>query len=204
MEISATNIAKQYGNQWVFRHFSFQIDAGEKVAVLGRNGSGKSTLMQILCGFVSVNEGDLFWKNKNKPIARQEIFKHLHLASPAMQLNLLFTLKETLLFQAKFKPWQKGLQEKDLALLLGLEKHLDKTLTHFSSGMLQRVKLGLAIFSDTPLLLLDEPCANLDAESVDWYQNMIQHFKGDRTILVASNENTEEYSFCGKILRVPA
>ena len=43
MEISATNIAKQYGNQWVLGRFSFQIDRGEKVAILGRNGSGKST-----------------------------------------------------------------------------------------------------------------------------------------------------------------
>ena len=62
--------------------------------------------------------------------------------------------------------------------------------------MKQRVKLALAILSDTEILLLDEPCSNLDLSGITWYKNMIASYTSSRTIIVASNQNEEEYSFC--------
>ena len=62
--------------------------------------------------------------------------------------------------------------------------------------MRQRVKLGLAILADCPVLLLDEPCSNLDANAIAWYQTMIKEFASDKTILVCSNTVKEEYLFC--------
>jgi ABC-type multidrug transport system ATPase subunit len=67
---------------------------------------------------------------------------------------------------------------------------------NFSSGMKQRLKLTLAIMSDTPLLLLDEPLSNLDENGATWYQQMVRDFAGDRTIVVCSNMNEKEIGFC--------
>jgi ABC-type multidrug transport system ATPase subunit len=62
--------------------------------------------------------------------------------------------------------------------------------------MKQRVKLGLAILSDTEVLLLDEPTSNLDSKGIEWYQNLIAGFTKDRIVLVASNNVEEDFFFC--------
>ena len=61
--------------------------------------------------------------------------------------------------------------------------------------MKQRVKLAQAIFSDTPVLLLDEPCTNLDQQGVDQYTSWIDQYTKDRLVIVASND-VREYYFC--------
>ncbi len=81
-----------------------------------------------------------------------------------------------------------------------LLKHLDKRLATFSSGMLQRVRLLLAIPSDRSLLLLDEPTSNLDKAGVLLYKELIAGFTANKTIIVASNYHAEEYSFCDQEL----
>ena len=68
--------------------------------------------------------------------------------------------------------------------------------------MKQRVKLALAILTNSPILLLDEPCSNLDKNGIDWYHTMIDRFGKNRIIVVASNEKTEEYPFCTKEMNI--
>jgi len=82
----------------------------------------------------------------------------------------------------------------------GLSKHEDKRLDTFSSGMLQRVRLLLAIPSDRSILLLDEPTSNLDKDGILFYQELIAQFTADKTVIVASNYFSEEYSFCNQDL----
>jgi ABC-type multidrug transport system ATPase subunit len=77
-----------------------------------------------------------------------------------------------------------------------LEKHLEKPVSNFSSGMKQRLKLALAILSDTQLLLLDEPASNLDAEGIAWYRELLLANLEGRTLLVASNRQVEETFAC--------
>ena len=62
--------------------------------------------------------------------------------------------------------------------------------------MKQRVKLGLAILSDTPALLLDEPVTNLDKAGIEWYRNLIDRNSDNRLILISSNSVSDEFDFC--------
>jgi len=84
------------------------------------------------------------------------------------------------------------------AQTLQLEKHLYKPLKSFSSGMRQRVKLGLVIMSDAPLLLLDEPCSHLDANAVEWYQSLLHLNAANKTVIIASNLDERETFMCQK------
>jgi ABC-type multidrug transport system ATPase subunit len=68
--------------------------------------------------------------------------------------------------------------------------------------MKQRVKLTLALLSDTDILLLDEPCSNLDEEGILWYKSMIANHSEGRIVVVASNQVAEEYFFCKVILNM--
>jgi ABC-type multidrug transport system ATPase subunit len=84
----------------------------------------------------------------------------------------------------------------------GLANKSDQVFRYFSSGMKQRVKLLLAILSKTPILLLDEPCSNLDSSGTEWYRQMMADYTGNRIVIIASNHNEPEYSFCDSSLNM--
>ena len=124
------------------------------------------------------------------------------MASPYMELIEDFTLTETINHQKQFKPFINNLSAEDVIKRMQLEHTADKYIKNYSSGMRQRVKLGLAILADCPVLLLDEPCSNLDANAIAWYQNMITEFALQKTILVCSNTVKEEYTFCSDKIEI--
>ena len=84
---------------------------------------------------------------------------------------------------------------------VGLKTAADKQIRFYSSGMKQRIKLAQAIFSDVPILLLDEPCTNLDASGCDLYHRLINDYCKERLVIVSSND-VNEYSFCEEKLSV--
>ena len=78
----------------------------------------------------------------------------------------------------------------------GLHTALDKPLRLYSSGMKQRLKLVLTFLSDSPLLLLDEPCSNLDEPGRAYYASLAERYIRHRLVMVASNNQYEEHFFC--------
>ena len=62
--------------------------------------------------------------------------------------------------------------------------------------MKQRVRLVLAILSNTPLLLLDEPTSNLDKKGIEWYKQLMSEYCSERIVMVCSNHQQHEYEFC--------
>ena len=105
------------------------------------------------------------------------------------------TLREFMEFHFSFKRPLPGLDIARIIELVGLKDSGHKTIGDYSSGMKQRVKLAQAIFSDTPVLLLDEPCTNLDQQGVAQYQGWIDQYGKGRLVIVASNDE-REYYFC--------
>src|SRR5690606_34997503 len=94
-----------------------------------------------------------------------------------------------------------GLDSYEIAKIMYLEKSMNKQILYFSSGMKQRLKLGLCFFSDVPLLLLDEPVSNLDKTGIAWYQHLIQAYGSNKTIFICSNDS-REYDFCDRVLHI--
>jgi len=196
LNIELNQIAKRYRREWVFESVSMQLPTDSQTSVVGNNGSGKSTLLQIIAGYLSPTRGEITWTKSEKPIPRDEVFRHVSMCSPAIQLWDELTLHENISLFLEFKnlPGCNGVV--DFANTIQLEKHLTQPLKIFSSGMKQRVKLGLAILSDAPILLLDEPCSHLDHAAVEWYQNLLQNNVADRIVLVASNRDQRETFLC--------
>jgi len=202
VEISLDNIGKRFQREWIFRKVSLNLVQNDRVAILGANGSGKSTLLQILSGYLTPSEGKIIWKENDQMIGVQDVFKHVALATPYMTLYEDFTLRENIQFFSSFKSFRDGLSLLEVAGKMGLSVQIDKPLKFYSSGMKQRVKLGLAIMSETNILLLDEPSSHLDANAILWYQNLVQDFSSNRIICVASNKEETETLFCNKHLEV--
>lgn len=202
MEVSLSNIGKRYNREWIFRGIDSTFLLGDAVAILGANGSGKSTLLQVISGYLTPSEGSIQWHDDGKRIGVENLFPHVALATPYMTNYDEFTLKENIDFFLSFKRFRNGITTTQAAELMGLSKHLNKQLKHYSSGMKQRVKLGLAILSDTKILLLDEPSSHLDINAIAWYQELLKNHAQGRIIFVASNKEEAETIGCNKKINI--
>lgn len=195
MKIELRNIAKRYRYEWVLRNVNLQLETGKNYAITGPNGSGKSTFLKILSGHLTPSKGNIQFSMDQKKVAGDLIYKHLSYAAPYIDLIEEFSLTEALHFHYNFKPFINNQTPKDIINLLGFKKAQDKAIRYFSSGMKQRLKLALAICSDTQLLLLDEPTATLDRQGVEWYQSLIRQYADNRLVIIASNVE-EDFFFC--------
>ncbi len=202
MEIILTDVGKRYNRDWIFKNVNFTFNSSEAYVILGSNGSGKSTLLQLVAGNQLPSTGKIEYFLNANLIPSEKIFQHISFAAPYLELIEEYSLTEILQFHAQFKAFFKALSIPEIIELTGLAKSKDKELKYFSSGMKQRVRLALAILSDTPLLFLDEPTSNLDKKGIDWYSELIQKYASNRIVIVCSNHQTHEYNFCTKQLLV--
>lgn len=193
METVLTGIGKKFHNKWIFKDINFSLKAGHHHAIVGKNGSGKSTLLMILAGYVSPTKGNILWNINGNSLPSEKVYSNVSIASPYLELIEEFTFEEIIAFQQKFKPFQDNQNLEQIMEYSGLKGNQGKPIKNYSSGMKQRARLVLAIMSKSSLLLLDEPCSNLDADAVQWYQMMIDTFCKNRTLVVSSNHNKYEY-----------
>ncbi|WP_113654865.1 ABC transporter ATP-binding protein, partial [Pedobacter namyangjuensis] len=194
------NLGRRFNKEWIFKGINYTFSSENKYAILGPNGSGKSTLLNVLLGNLTSSEGKISYLSP-KEIPADQIFNYVSLAAPYLDLVEEFTLQETIEFHFQFKKYQQGLNASGVLDLLALSKAEDKPLKYFSSGMKQRTKLVLAFCSDTPILVLDEPTSNLDAQGTDWYLQLVEKFAKNRLVLVGSNQ-PYEYEFCNDRLNI--
>ncbi|MGF7081155.1 ABC transporter ATP-binding protein [Mucilaginibacter sp. UYCu711] len=195
MQITLQNIGRRFNRDWIFRGVDHTFISGESYAILGANGSGKSTLLAVLNGSLSPSAGTINYFFEDKEVEVEQVFQYLSLAAPYLELIEEFSLEEMIDFHFKFKTYKTGIDKAVIIDLLNLPGSANKLIRYFSSGMKQRLKLALAFCADTPILMLDEPTSNLDAQGVEWYLSLVQQFAKDRLTIVCSNQE-HEYSFC--------
>lgn len=195
MKIILENIGRRFNQEWIFKSINYTFEQGQSYAILGANGSGKSTLLQVLAGSLSPSEGKITYHQNETLVDSDRVYKELALATPYLDLIEDFTLEEMIHFHFQFKKYLPGCNAEKLLETLGLQAAKNKNIRYFSSGMKQRTKLALAVFSDTPILLLDEPTANLDQQGINWYQSLLSQYSANRLIIICSNQE-HEYQFC--------
>ncbi len=190
MTLSAEKLGKRFNREWIFRDFSFSFEPGT-YAITGPNGSGKSTLLQVLWGQLPATQGLVRYQHNGKEIAVEDIYRHVSIAAPYVDLIEELTLSELLRFHFAFKPVRENRKVDELIERMELGHAREKQVGHFSSGMRQRLKLGLALFSDVPLIFLDEPTTNLDKPAIAWYWRQFNSLPPKTTVFIASNHDSE-------------
>lgn len=201
MTISLSDAGKRFNHDWIFRHFNYTFESGQSYAIIGPNGSGKSTLLQALSGSMHINEGKIQYMINSKQILNEEAYSHVSICAPYLEVVEEMTLKEFLDFHQGFKPFLSGITADSIIAAVGLGKAVNKQIRYYSSGMKQRVKLAQCIFSDTAIVLLDEPCTNLDAAGVLLYNQLIAEYCKKRMVIVSSNDH-HEYEFCTEKINI--
>lgn len=201
MRIELTQLSKRYRYDWIFKNVDTVFQPGERCAILGPNGSGKSTLLKVLSGHLTPTKGKVRFVGEERDWPVEEVYRFVGYAAPYIELIEEFTLEEAIQFHSGLKPLLPGLNPKALQDILALPKAKQKEIRFFSSGMKQRLRLALAICSDTPVLLLDEPATNLDVQGIAWYKQLIARFASDRIVVIASND-PHDAEFCARHLNI--
>ena len=174
--IKINQLSKSYFARELFTDVSFQMNAGERLGLVGRNGHGKTTLFRLILGQEEPDSGEIIVP-RNYRIGHLE--QHLHFTRP------------TILAEAAL-----GLQEEEShsiykaeAILFGLgfaHADLEKAPREFSGGFQIRINLAKLLLSEPNLLLLDEPTNYLDITSVRWIARFLANFK--RELIVISHD----------------
>jgi len=201
MTISLDKISKRFNREWIFRDINFETRKNSSIAIIGPNGSGKSTLLQIIAGNLLASSGNVTYSDNGTTIPDDKIYQYISFTAPYLDIIEEFTLDEFLKFHFKFKKLRSSVRIEELPEKLQLNGALHKEIKNFSTGMRQRVKLGITFFSDAPVMLLDEPTTNLDLKGLDWYYENIEIINKEKIIFVSSNSE-KEYSFCREIINV--
>ncbi len=201
MQIQLEQTGKKYNREWIFRGLSHTFMAGKKYAITGPNGSGKSTLLQTIAGSTALSEGSILYSLAGKDLAPENAFTQLSICAPYLTLIEEMTALEFLAFHESFKSFMPGITPDIILETIGLTDAANKQIRYYSSGMKQRIKLAQAIFSDVPVLFLDEPCTNLDETGYALYQSLIQNYASNKLIIVSSNDKLE-YSFCEEVIDI--
>ena len=201
MKISLDNAGKRFNREWIFRGATLHFNSGTAYAITGPNGSGKSTLLQAIGGMLQLSEGKIDYAISNKSLADEEAYREISFCAPYLDVIEEMTLTEFLEFHNQFKPFLPSFTPAKIITEIGLQAAADKQIRYYSSGMKQRVKLAQAIFSNAAIVLLDEPCSNLDLKGIELYHSLIDQYTKDRLVLVCSNDEVE-YRFCKEVISV--
>jgi len=137
-----------------------------------------------------------YWK-----LQTENVFNHIAIVAPYLEVIEEMSATEFLHFHASFKPLLSTIPVNEILEIVGLKTAAHKQIRFYSSGMKQRIKLAQAIFSDVPILLLDEPCTNLDTSGYTLYHQLINDYCEDRLVIVSSNDENE-YDFCEEKLNI--
>ena len=199
MKIDLSQAGKRFNREWIFRNLTYNFEQDRAYAITGPNGSGKSTLLQGIAGMMQLSEGKIEYAIGDDQLAIENVFQQISFCAPYLELVEEMTLIEFLNFHAGFKSFLPGLDIRKIIERLELQKASHKQIRYYSSGMKQRVKLAQAIFSDTSVVLLDEPCSNLDIEGIKLYHSLINEYCKNRLVIISSNDEIE-YNFAnGKL-----
>ncbi len=198
MILRAIELSKRYGNQRVIDKFSYEFQSGNQYAITGPNGSGKSTLLSLITGVLPPSKGKIELENSAGFIDPDSWYRHIKISAPYMDLIEDLSICETLEFYQKFKSLKKQLSCSEFCEFIELKNAGSKLIKELSSGMVQRIKLGLAILAQGEVLLLDEPCSNLDKDGFQWYSKLIKE-QDQQLVIIFSNDH-REFKHCEKVI----
>ena len=195
-------IYKKYNSSFIINNFKFEFSSSFIYGISGPNGSGKSTLLKLIASTEHQNKGSISYLSQNRYITENNIYKYLSIVAPYTEISDYLTLEESIDLHFKFKNYIDEFNKYKILDNIQMSELSNHLIGTFSSGMKQKVKLALAILSNSKILLLDEPTMNLDLNTIKWFQNLVCDFAKERLIIIFSNNRNEELSLCSEVINI--
>lgn len=191
MIIRCQQVSKRYNQHWVIKKLDYNFTSGIIYGIKGANGSGKSTLLKMLSGFLSPTLGTITYVNDQRDIARDDIFRYVSIWGPHTSMPSTLTVLEFIRYYGQMKGWVTQIQDQAVFDLTQLPVPENRRIDQLSSGQAQRLGLTLTLLSSSSIVLLDEPGSYLDVSSKSWMQEMIQAYRAERLLIIASNDDQD-------------
>ena len=173
---------KSYGEQTLFQNVTFQVEKGERLAIVGPNGSGKSTLLRLLTKAETPDSGEVLWPGGVVFADFNQIQAELDLNDTVTHAVNTMGGRGSLAFQAPRKQVNKF-----LGLLQFAEMDLNQKIGTLSGGQRARVALAKCLLSGAQVLILDEPTNHLDLTSTQVMERALVNFPG--AVIVVSHDH---------------
>ena len=192
MKLTVSGLWKRYGRANVVSNVNFELETADSLVITGPNGSGKTTLVRLLCGLLAPSKGDISYEDGTQKLPIDDVFARLGLVGPYLQYYRDLTAYENMHFIARARGLAVDKVRIDALLeRVGLGGRGKDELRTYSSGMLQRFKYVAALYHDPPIVVFDEPTANLDTDGADIVYDLIQERQEQRMLILATNEPHE-------------
>jgi len=184
--IELRGVGRRYGERWALDDVSVAVPAGATLVVFGPNGAGKSTLLRVLATLLRPHGGEAHVLGEPLPEREWAVRGRVGLLAHEALLYRDLSARENLRFHARLHRVAESRVE-ELLERMHLRGRADDPVRTLSRGLLQRVAVCRAVLHDPPLLLLDEPRANLDPAAAELIEPLIGRTSG-RTRVVTSHD----------------
>jgi len=197
--IEIKNLRKAYDDQVIFEDFNLTVGK-EIVGLIGANGTGKTTLFKCILGLIEF-QGQITMSGIN--VAKHPLKAHKEIGYIPQYLPLWneITVYECVQFFCNLRKvnLKRGLELLDF---FDLKKHQKKSISTLSGGMRQKLSIAIALIPDPPILLLDEPTANLDAWATKEVISTINDWRGKKVVLFASHRIEEIVTISDRLVQI--
>ena len=189
--VEIKGVTKRYGAIEAVRDVSFDLPAGEAIALVGHNGAGKTTLLKLMLGLIHPNAGTIRVLGENPAAGEFAARRGLGYLPESVSFNAALTGREILTFYARLKgePVAKSLELLDK---VGLGPTSARRVGTYSKGMRQRLGLAQALIGAPKILLLDEPTTGLDPALRLSFYKIVQELRNHGTTVVLSSHALTE------------
>ncbi len=191
-------LTKRFGSFTALNQCSLKIDTGEVFGLLGPNGAGKSTLIRLLMGFINPTSGSAKIAGLDCLSQRVEVHKKVSYLPGDARLYRMMRGRSVLKLFTRFR--ENASYEKATSVADRLELDLTRWVGLMSTGMRQKLALSICLSVDSPLLILDEPTANLDPTVRGCVMQMVNEAKSEgRTVVFSSHVLSEIEDTCDRV-----
>ena len=193
-------ISKTFNRRKIFEDIHFSLHQSHSLAITGKNGSGKSTLVKILSNVLSPTRGNIDLTIDGKKVPAADRFNYLGFVAPYLQLYDEFTGLENLQLFRNIRGLNTSKESlEELLCSVNLLERRNDFVRTYSSGMKQRLKYAFALFHNPPILILDEPRSNLDAEGIATAYKIIEEQQQHGIVIIATNDD-DDLAHCKHII----
>lgn len=201
--IEVTNVSKSFGDVQALKDINFSVNEGQVVGFLGANGAGKTTTMDIICGCIGADQGQVKISGIDilaEPVAAKQMIGYLP-DEPPVHYDMY--VEDFIRYAANLNLVpvnQLSDRVDDTIRRLDLDAVRRRVVGNLSKGYKQRVALAQAIVHDPRVLVLDEPTEGLDPNQIIEIRNLIHELKEKHTIILSSHILSEVENTCDEII----
>lgn len=189
--IKLKNVSKKFQEVEVLKDICVEFEKGKIHGVIGRNGSGKTVMFKAICGFIPIDEGEI-WIRGQKLWEEMDMPSDMGIIIDSSGFLPYYSGMKNLKFLASLNRKINNDKIREVIIKVGLDPDSKKHVSKYSMGMRQRLSIAQAIMEDQDIIILDEPMNGLDKSGVEDIRNLLLSLKSKGKTIILASHNTQD------------